>query len=376
MTTNPANPVARLRDFGQSVYVDEIRRSWMGDGTLQAFVDRDGVRGVTSNPAIFQKAIAETDDYAEQIAHLAAGGLDVPGLYEALVVDDIRRAADVFRPQWDASDGRYGWVSLEVSPHLAHDAERTIAEAEHLFGRVDRPNVFIKVPGTAAGLPAIRHLLRHGVPVNITLLFGLERYRDVHEAYLQAMEERAHAGEDPNVASVASFFLSRIDVAVDPLLDEVAARGGELAPRAARLKGRIAVDNAKLAYRDWLGVTGSDRWRALAEAGARPQRLLWASTGTKNPDYSPVMYVEPLIGPETVNTMPTATLDAYRERGEPDERIGDGVAESKERIAELAALGIDLGAVTARLEDEGVDKFVQPFESLMATLEEAVREAA
>lgn len=369
------NPLARLRDHGQSVYVDEIRRSWLEDGTLQAFVDRDGVRGVTSNPAIFQKSIAETDDYEDQIRTLASGGLDVPALYEALVVDDIRRAADVFRPQWDASDGRFGWVSLEVSPHLAHDTEGTIAEAEHLFGRVDRPNVFIKVPGTAAGVPAIRHLLRRGVPVNVTLLFGLDRYREVHEAYLTAMEARVEAGEAPDVASVASFFLSRIDVAIDPLLDDVAARGGEGAPRAARLKGRVAVDNAKLAYADWRGVVESGRWAALADAGARPQRLLWASTGTKNPDYSPVMYVEPLVGADTVTTLPTPTMDAYRESGDPAPRIGDDMAGARERMADLAALGIDLDAVTARLEDEGVDKFVSPFDSLMATLDEAVARA-
>jgi transaldolase len=194
----------------------------------------------------------------------------------------------------------------------------------------------------------------------------------VHEAYLEAMEARVEAGEAPDVASVASFFLSRIDVAVDPLLDELAAQGGELAARAARLKGRIAVDNAKLAYRDWQGVTAGERWRALSEAGARPQRLLWASTGTKNPDYSPVMYIEPLIGPDTVNTMPMSTLDAYRDQGEPAERIEAGVDESEARHTELAELGIGLDAVTARLEDEGVEKFVKPFEALLATLQEAI----
>jgi len=369
------NPLARLRDHGQSVYVDEIRRSWLDDGTLQAFIDTDGVRGVTSNPAIFQKAIAETEDYRPQIESLAKGGLDVDGIYEALVVDDIRRAADLFRPQWDHSDGRYGWVSLEVDPRLADDTERTVAEAEHLFARVDRPNVFIKVPGTAAGVPAVKRLLRQGVPVNVTLLFGLDRYREVHEAYLAALEERVAAGLAPNVASVASFFLSRIDVAIDPLLNDVASRGGAIAPRAAWLKGRIAVDNAKLAYAEWQEIIAGERWRRLAEAGARPQRLLWASTSAKNPDYSPVMYVDPLIGPDTVNTMPTATLDAYRELGEPDERIGDGLDEAKRRMIELAELGIDIDAVTARLEDEGVAKFVEPFEALRATLAEAIEVA-
>lgn len=366
------NPLSRLRDFGQSVYVDEIRRSWLDDGTLQAFVDRDGVRGVTSNPAIFEKAIAQTGDYQDQIAHLARGGLDVPAIYEALVTDDIRRAADVFRPQWNDSHGRYGWVSLEVDPRLANDTDGTIAEAEHLFARVDRPNVFIKVPGTEAGIPAIRHLLTRGIPVNVTLLFGLDRYRAVHGAYIGAMEDRLDAGDAPNVASVASFFLSRIDVAVDPMLDHVASLGGEAAVRATRLKGTVAVDNAKLAYADWQATVAGERWTRLAEAGARPQRLLWASTGTKNPDYSPVMYVEPLIGPETVNTMPTATLDAYRDAGEPADRIEHGVAEARERMIDLAELGIDIDAVTARLEDEGVEKFVTPFTSLLRTLEQAV----
>ncbi|MEX2501355.1 MAG: transaldolase [Trueperaceae bacterium] len=366
------NPLARLPDLGQSVYVDEIRRSWLDDGTLQAFIDRDAVRGVTSNPAIFQKSIAETNDYHQQIATLVSDGLDVPALYEALVVDDIGRAADLFRPQWDASGGRYGWVSLEVSPLLAHDTDGTIAEAEHLFARVDRPNVFIKVPGTAEGVPAIQHLLTRGIPVNVTLLFGLDRYREVHEAYLAAMEARVANGDRPDVASVASFFLSRIDVALDALLDDVASRGGELAPRATRLKGRIAVDNAKLAYAEWQAATDGDRWRHLTEAGARPQRLLWASTGTKNPDDLPTKYVDPLIGPDTVTTLPVPTLEAYREQGDPAERITQDVDASRGRLADLAELGIDLDAVTARLEDEGVAKFVDPFESLMETLEEAV----
>ena len=369
------NPVARLRDFGQSVYVDEIRRSWLDDGTLQAFVERDGVRGVTSNPAIFEKAIAQTDDYEGQIEHLAKGGLDVPAIYEALVVDDIRRAADVFRPQWDESDGRFGWVSLEVDPRLAHDTEGTIAEAEHLFGRVDRPNVFIKVPGTAAGVPAVRHLLTQGVPVNVTLLFGLDRYREVHEAYLEAMEARLDAGRAPDVASVASFFLSRIDVAIDPMLDHIASLGGEAAVRASRLKGMLAVDNAKLAYADWSEAMASERWGRLAQAGARPQRLLWASTGTKNPDYAPTMYVEPLIGADTVTTLPTPTLDAYRVSGDPADRISDGLEQARDRMVELAELGIDIDAVTARLEEEGVEKFVTPFTSLLATLQQAVERA-
>ncbi|MDZ7799369.1 MAG: transaldolase [Trueperaceae bacterium] len=366
------NPLARLPDFGQSVYVDEIRRAWLFDGTMQAFIDQDHLRGVTSNPAIFQKAIADSTDYDEQIRALAEGGLDVPAVYEAVVLEDIRRAADMFRPQWEDSAGRFGWVSLEVNPHLAHDTDGTIQEAKHLHARLDRPNVFIKVPGTAAGVPAIRTLLTDGVPINVTLLFGLQRYAEVHEAFLQAMEARIEAGAAPDVASVASFFLSRIDVAIDPLLDDVAARNSDVAARAAHLKGQIAVANAKLAYRDYENVIASDRWARLAEAGARPQRLLWASTSTKNPDYDPLMYVEPLIGPDTVNTMPTATLDAYRQQGDPAERIRERVPDAKAAMVELAELGIDIDAVTARLEDEGIDKFVQPFDALMNTLADAL----
>ena len=366
------NPLTRLRDFGQSVYVDEIRRSWFEDGTLRDLVERDGLRGVTSNPAIFQKAIADTGEYDDQVAHLARGGLDAGAIYESLVVDDIGRAADVFRPQWDESDGRYGWVSLEVDPHLAQDTDGTIAEAKHLFARVDRPNVFIKVPGTAAGVPAIEKLLTIGIPINVTLLFGLAGYREVAEAHLRAMEARVRAGERPNVASVASFFLSRIDVAVDPLLDDVASRGGgEVAAKAARLKGQIAVANAKLAYREYEERVAGDRWQAVAAAGARPQRLLWASTGTKNPDYPDVMYVEPLIGPDTVNTMPTATLDAYRDHGDPAERIRENLDQAEIMMRDLGELGIDIDSITARLEDEGIEKFTGPFDSLAETLEEA-----
>ncbi len=369
------NPLARLPDLGQSVYVDEIRRSWLDDGTLQAFVDRDAIRGVTSNPAIFQKSIAETDDYRAAIRNLAIAGHDVPAMYEALVVDDIARAADVFRPQWDGSGGRFGWVSLEVSPHLAHDAQGTVSEARHLFGRVGRPNVFIKVPGTAAGVHAVRTLLTEGIPVNVTLLFGLARYTEVLEAHLTAMESRMAAGQRPDVASVASFFLSRIDVAIDPMLDALADRSSDLAARAERLKGRIAVDNAKLAYAHWREVMQGERWSKLAANGAHAQRLLWASTGTKNPAYSPVMYVEPLVGRDTVNTMPTATLDAYREMGEPALRIADGTEDARQRLGELAALGIDLDEVTTTLEAEGVAKFVTPFDDLMNALEQAARDA-
>jgi len=371
------NPLKRLNDFGQSVYLDEIRRAWLHDGTLATLIERDGLRGVTSNPAIFQKAIADSHDYDRAIAEHAHRGDDATTTYEDLVVADIQAAADHFRPTYDASDGRYGYVSLEVSPELAHDTEGTVAEARHLWQRLARPNVFIKVPGTEAGLPAIERLIAEGVNVNVTLLFGLERYRAVADAYLAGLEARLAAGEPlTRVASVASFFLSRIDVMIDPVLDAEASLGGARVGEARGLRGQAAVASAKLAYRIYQETfDGGERFARLAAAGARPQRLLWASTSTKDPSYPDTKYVEPLIGPDTINTMPLETIDAYRDHGEPAARIGDGVDEAKDVMRRLAGVGIDIDAVTARLEDEGVAKFIKPFRSLLGTLDEALRRA-
>lgn len=371
------NPLKRLNDFGQSVYLDEIRRAWLHDGTLATLIERDGLRGVTSNPAIFQKAIADSHDYDRAIAEHARRGDDATTTYEDLVVADIQAAADHFRPTYDASDGRYGYVSLEVSPELAHDTEGTVAEARHLWQRLARPNVFIKVPGTEAGLPAIERLIAEGINVNVTLLFGLERYRAVAGAYLAGLEARLAAGEPlTRVASVASFFLSRIDVMIDPVLDAEASLGGARAGEARGLRGQAAVASAKLAYRIYQETfDGGERFARLAAAGARPQRLLWASTSTKDPSYPDTKYVEPLIGPDTINTMPLETIDAYRDHGEPAARIGDGVDEAKDVMRRLAGVGIDLDAVTARLEDEGVAKFIKPFRSLLGTLDDALRRA-
>jgi len=366
------NPLRKLQDFGQSLYLDEIRRSMISGGYLKTLIDRDGLRGVTSNPAIFEKAIAQSDDYDDAIAALARQGKSVPEIYEELVVEDIQGAADLLRPLYDDSDGRYGYVSLEVSPLLAHDSEGTVREARHLWRRLERPNVFIKVPGTSAGLPAIRRLIGEGINVNVTLLFGLERYRQVAEAYLAGLQARAAAGEPlARTASVASFFLSRIDVMIDPLLEASARQGGKTGEQAEALRGHIAVASAKCAYRIYREVFGGERFAALQAQGAREQRLLWASTSTKNPDYSDTMYVEPLIGPNTINTMPSITLDAYRDHGNPAPRIEEGGALAEQELAQLAELGIDLDAVTQRLEDEGVEKFIKPFESLMETLRAA-----
>jgi transaldolase len=366
----------RLQEFGQSVYMDEIRRSWLSDGTLKNLIDDDGLRGVTSNPAIFQKAIGQSDDYDDAVADLAGRGVDVDAAYEDLVVSDIQNACDLFRPTYDASDGRYGYVSLEVSPHLAHDTDGTIAEARHLWGRLSRPNAFIKVPGTAEGLPAIRQLIGEGINVNVTLLFGLGRYREVIDAYLGGLEDRVAAGEPvERVASVASFFLSRIDVMVDPMLEKIMQQGGPRADTAKALHGDIAVASAKQAYAIFEEVFASERYRTLAHKGARKQRLLWASTSTKNPDYSDVKYVEPLVGPDTINTMPGETLDAYRDHGEPADRVRDDMDAYGRKLEQLGELGIDLDEITQALEDEGVDKFIKPFDKLMGTLAEELRKA-
>lgn len=368
--------VKELQRYGQSVYLDEIRRTWLSDGTLASLIENDGLRGVTSNPAIFEKAIAQSDDYDSAIAALARKGMDAKQVYEELTVDDIRAAADLFRPTYDASAGRYGYVSLEVSPLLADDTEATVLEARHLWKRLDRPNVFIKVPGTEAGTPAIRQLIAEGINVNVTLLFGLQAYRDVAEAFQAGLEERLSKGQEiADVASVASFFLSRIDVMVDPMLDEVAARGGSEAATAAALRGKVAIASAKRAYAIYLDLIAQARWKDLSSKGARPQRLLWASTSTKDPTYPDTMYVEPLIGPDTINTLPLDTIDAYRDHGNPANRITEGMDEAATQLRQLAEVGIDLDDVTASLVRQGVEKFIKPFDSLLATLDDALTKA-
>ncbi len=362
------NPLKQLNDFGQTVYMDEIRRSMISSGQLAQLIIDDGLRGVTSNPAIFEKAIAQTGDYKEAIVAAVKAGKAVDAIYEDLVIEDIQMAADVFRKQYDDSDGHYGYISLEVSPKLAADTQGTIAEARHLHQRLGRPNVFIKVPSTKEGLPAITQLIGEGISVNVTLIFGLERYREVVEAYISGLEVRAAKGENlSRVFSVASFFLSRMDVLIDPMLE---------AANAKDLMGKAAVANAKVAYSIYQELFGTPRWKALEAKGARPQPLLWASTGTKNPNYSDTMYVEPLIGENTINTMPTDTMKAYRDHGNPASRITDGLAEAKATLQQITDLGIDLDKATQQLEDEGVDKFIKPFESLMKTLEEATKVAA
>jgi transaldolase len=364
------NPLLRLEALGQSIWLDFLSRGMLVSGELVSLIQEDGVSGVTSNPTIFEKAIAQSSDYDAAITTLSRQGLTVPEIYEELVVEDIRMTADLLRPVYDRRDGGDGFVSLEVSPHLAHDSAGTLIEARRLWARVDRPNLFIKVPGTWEGLAAIRQLAAEGINVNVTLLFGLPRYRAVAEAYLDGLAERASRGLPlERVASVASFFLSRIDVLLDPQLESIAREGGEKARDAATLVGESAIACAKVAREMYREILAGDRYAVLAARGARPQRLLWASTGTKNPAYSDVKYLEALIGPETVNTTPLETLVAYRDHGQPAPRLEQGLAEAQHVLERLAGLGIDLGAVTQQLEDEGVEKFASPFDSLMKSLE-------
>ena len=370
------NPLVKLGTFGQSVWLDYIRRQMIESGELKKFIDADGLKGVTSNPSIFQKAIAGSTDYDEAIRTLVQAGKSVQEIYETLTVEDVGRAADVFRPLYNQVDGRDGFVSLEVNPHLARDTDGTMAEARHLWQALGRPNVLIKVPATKEGLPAIRQLISEGINVNVTLLFGLPRYREVAEAYIAGLEARAAQGQPLNrVASVASFFLSRIDVLLDPRLEKLAAAGGPQAQKAKDLIGQVAIASAKEAYRIYQEIFGSARFQKLAASGARPQRLLWASTSTKNPAYPDTKYVEPLIGPDTVNTLPPETLEAYRDHGNPASRLTEAVDRAAAGLKRLPELGIDLNQATQQLEDEGVEKFNQPFDSLMATLESKRREA-
>ncbi len=371
------NPLNRLAALGQSVWLDYIHRDLFSSGQLRAMIEQDSLTGMTSNPAIFEKAIAQSNAYDKEILALSSRGLDTLGIYEQLSLQDVRRAADEFRGVFDATHGADGFVSLEVNPHLAHDTAGTVTEARRLWAALDRPNVFIKVPGTRAGLAAIQQLTSEGISINVTLLFSLARYRQVIDAYVAGLEARVAQGLPiRSVASVASFFISRIDALVDPKLDALAARGES---RAAKLRGETAIASAKLAYQIYRHVFAHERFAALKSHGAQIQRLLWASTSTKDARYSDVKYVEALIGPDTIDTMPMETVVAYRDHGQPQSRLLDQVDQARAVFEELPKLGIDLDAVTQQLEDEGVAKFNQPFDKLMQALQTkqgAVRAAA
>jgi transaldolase len=365
------NPLRRLAALGQSVWLDFIRRDELSpNGRIARLIAEDDLRGVTSNPAIFEKAIHGSAAYDADILALGSEGRTTGEILEALILKDVAQAADLFRPVYEATGGSDGFVSIEVSPRLALDSSGSMAEARRFWTALSRPNVMVKLPGTSAGVPAIRRLLVEGINVNITLLFSVQRYLDVHEAYLAALEERIREGRPiDRLSSVASFFVSRIDAALDPRLAEMGKTEGPRGERARGLLGTIAIANAKIAYQEWLKIAESRRWKDLAAKGARPQRLLWASTSTKNPAYSDILYVESLVGPSTINTMPLETLEAYRDHGRPAPRIEEGVAEARDRLATLGELGLDLGGVTLELEREGVRKFVEPLDKLLGSLE-------
>src|SRR5919109_1746680 len=366
------NPLCQLSQYGQAYWIDNLTRGMIKSGALKTRVTEYGLRGMTSNPAIFHKAIAGSNDYDAQIQHLVQEGLAIDEIYEQLIVTDIRNACDVLRPVYDATDGVDGYVSLEVSPYLAHDTEGTMQEVRRLWHAVDRPNLFVKIPGTSAGVPAIEEMLYEGININITLLFSVRAYEAVAHAYIRAMGRRMAEGQPVHhVASVASFFLSRIDVLVDQLLGhrlQPATPRGET-PRPEQLIGKVAIANAKLAYQSFKKIFGEPRWKALAAQGARVQRPLWASTSTKDPLYHDVRYVEPLIGPCTVNTMPDETIDAFADHGVVQAATIEADLEAARQVfSDLQKVGVDFDCVAWQLENEGVQKFIDPFDQLMETL--------
>ncbi len=363
------NRLRELEVFGQSVWMDFIQRKMIISGELKSLIETDGLSGVTSNPSIFEKAIAESTDYDSAIRALALKGKTVEQIYMALTVEDIQHAADLFRPLYDRLNGEDGFVSLEVSPLLAHDTTGTIAEARRLWTAVGRPNVLIKVPGTKEGLPAIKQLIGEGINVNVTLLFGLSRYREVAEAYVAGLETRVAQGKSlKGVASVASFFLSRIDSLIDPMLKKVKEQDKSKTDLVDQLLGQVAILSAKTAYLIYKEIFDREQFVKLQTQGAQNQRLLWASTSTKNPDYSDLKYVDGLIGTETINTIPLETLAAYRDHGDPAYRLGQDELRAHETLKLLPEVGIDLDKATQQLEDEGVEKFTKSFDDLMKAL--------
>jgi transaldolase len=348
----------QLSELGQSVWIDSLSREWLRTGELARMMDEDAVVGVTSNPTIFQKAMAEGSWYDDQLREVLTQQDDPKETFLRLAFDDIRDACDLLRSVWDETRGLKGYVSLEVDPHLAHDTEATIEEAQRFHDTVDRQNLYVKIPATKAGLPAIEEMIARGRSINVTLIFSLQRYAEVAEAYTRGLERLVDVGGDPApVTSVASFFVSRVDTETDKRLDAI---GGH-----DHLKGRLAIANAKLAYERFKEIFGGPRWEQLAAKGATPQWCLWASTSTKNPEYRDVMYVEELIGPDTVNTMPKETTEAFQDHGEVRLTLEEGLDEARQLFQELAQAGIDYDDVTRVLEEEGVQKFADSFDELL-----------
>jgi transaldolase len=373
MTDTPLNA---LTAAGQAIWLDYLHQDILKSGELKRLIAEDGVTGLTSNPSIFEKALGDGEAYDARIARLAAAGkTDTKALYEAIAIGDIQGACDQFRPVWDALKGRDGYASLEVSPELANDTAGTVEEARRLWATVDRPNLMIKVPGTRAGTPAIRRLIGEGINVNVTLLFGLQAYLDVAEAHMAGLEDLKAAGGDvASVHGVASFFVSRIDTAIDRKIDETLKTADPaLAERLKAVRGKVAIANAKVAYHRYLGLVAAPRWKALAAAGAAPQRVLWASTGTKDPAYSDVLYIESLIGPDTIDTMPPKTLDAFRDHGHVAATLASGEAQAVAVLREADALGLDLDKVTDTLVEDGVALFEKAFVDLRKALDDKRR---
>ena len=357
------NKVKQIHSFGQSIWLDFIDREIIASGKLKSLIDVDGVRGVTSNPAIFEKAITSSSDYDADITELAKTTKSNEDIFFGLAIKDIQHATDLFKGVYDEEiKGSDGYVSLEVSPFLALKTEETAAQAEKLWKEVDRENVMIKIPGTKPGLAAIQQSIAKGININVTLLFGLGRYEEVTEAYISGLEEHLAAGHHiGHISSVASFFLSRIDVLVDPMLDEKGL---------GDLKGEIAIASAKKAYEIYKRVFAGERWEKLAAAGAKPQRLLWASTSSKNPAFKDTKYVEALIGPDTVDTVPLETIEAFRDHGIAADTLEEGLDEATEILEKLKTAGIDIDKITQQLEDEGIEKFNKPFEKLLQAIED------
>ncbi|MBE2993259.1 transaldolase [Sphingomonas sp. CFBP 13603] len=360
-----------LEGFGQAVWLDFVDRKFLEAGGLQKLVDEDGLTGVTSNPSIFEKAMGHGDAYDSTLAeydkqHAGAATID---RYEHLAIQDIKAAADTLKPVYDKVDAKDGYVSLEVSPYISDDTDATIAEAKKLWGMVDRPNLMIKIPGTLAGGPAISSTIASGINVNVTLLFALDAYIRVAEAYAAGLEERVKQGQPiDKIASVASFFVSRIDSSIDKEIDTRLEKGDADAEALKAVRGKVAIANAKMAYQWYLDFLKSDRWQALAAKGAQPQRLLWASTGVKDPSYPDTLYIDTLIGKDTVNTMPPKTMDAFRDHGTAAETITQDVEGAKHTLAEAERLGLDLNGVTGKLVEEGVASFVKAFDDLLGSI--------
>jgi transaldolase len=381
--TTATNPIFEIeKQYGQSIWMDNLSRDLIQSGELKQLIDNRGVHGITSNPSIFEKAIVGNETYDEDIEAGIKADKSVQEIYESLIFKDIRNACDILKPIYEETDGLDGYVSIEVPPNIALDTEKSLAEARRYYQAIDRPNVMIKIPGTKEGLPAVEQAIYEGININITLLFSVQSYIDTAWAYIRGLERRVAEGKEiSKIASVASFFLSRIDVKVDGMIEEQLKQGVDRLEKEAKLrevKGKVAIANAKVAYQEYKKIITTDRWKALAEKGANVQRLLWASTSTKNPEYSDVMYVDALVGPHTVNTLPPDTIEACADHCSPASRIETDVDQAYETLENLnnPDININLDQVMAELLDEGIEKFIKPYDSLMNSLESKVEKLA